>query len=216
MGNLPENFCGTAQELANAIAARLVISSNQASANIVAGADAPQSNVGIWFKDCQTLYVWDDNTGSYVPMPFPTIAAVETGMVQAWAGTIANIPQGYLLCDGSAVLASDYPALYGIIGTQYGTGGGCAGSFNLPDLRDHFIVGARQDDAGTAKSNVSDGATLLKNRDYTAHTHTLNADTQGLDGAHAQAWFIHNGISTTGETPRAIPPFVALAYIIKT
>jgi len=49
-------------------------------------------------------------------------------------------PTGYLLCDGSAISRSKYPALLGVIGVTYGMGDGL-NTFNLPDLRGEFIRG---------------------------------------------------------------------------
>ena len=73
--------------------------------------------------------------------------AVPTGCVQAFAGS--TTPQGWLLCDGSAVSRTDYAALYAVIGTTYGAGNGST-TFNLPNLTDRFIEGNAT--AGTVKS----------------------------------------------------------------
>ena len=48
-------------------------------------------------------------------------------------------PAGWLIADGSVVLAADYPELYEAIGTYYGSGG--AGTFRLPEMRGQFIRG---------------------------------------------------------------------------
>ena len=69
------------------------------------------------------------------------------GIVQAYAGT--TIPNGWLLCDGSAVSRTDYAALYAVIGTTYGAGNGST-TFNLPNLIDRFVQGNAT--AGTVKS----------------------------------------------------------------
>ena len=54
-----------------------------------------------------------------------------TGVVQAFAGS--TTPQGWLLCDGSAVSRTTYAALFAVIGTTYGAGNGST-TFNLPNL----------------------------------------------------------------------------------
>ena len=74
-------------------------------------------------------------------------AAVPTGVVQAFAGS--TTPQGWLLCDGSAVSRTDYAALFAVIGTTYGAGNGST-TFNLPNLIDKFVEGSAT--AGTVKS----------------------------------------------------------------
>ena len=70
-----------------------------------------------------------------------------TGVVQAFAGN--TTPQGWLLCDGSAVSRTNYAALYAVIGTTYGAGDGST-TFNLPNLVDKFVEGSAT--AGTVKS----------------------------------------------------------------
>lgn len=52
-----------------------------------------------------------------------------------------NIPAGYLICDGSEVLKTDYPELYGVISNAFGTVTDST-KFKLPDLRNKFIQGA--------------------------------------------------------------------------
>lgn len=63
---------------------------------------------------------------------------VPTGMVQAYAGN--TLPNGWLLCDGSAVSRTDYSDLFAAIGMVYGEGDGST-TFNLPNLTDKFIEG---------------------------------------------------------------------------
>lgn len=70
MGALPEGFCpATMQQLGDAIAARLIISSNAAFSSFAIGPLAPTSNVGPWLKDCEEWFVWDSSTASYRPIP---------------------------------------------------------------------------------------------------------------------------------------------------
>jgi phage tail collar protein len=62
------------------------------------------------------------------------------------AGTIiasaaANAPEGYLLCDGSALSRNIYSRLFAAIGTTWGAGDGNT-TFNIPDLRGEFLRGA--------------------------------------------------------------------------
>lgn len=217
MGQLPEGFCGTQQELAQAIADRLLIQSDQNFSSFAIGPDAPTSNVGPWLKDCTTWYVWDDSTGAYIPMPFPALAVVTCGMIQMWSGAIADIPAGYLLCDGGEYLAQNYPCLYGVIGTSYGVGG-CAGSFLVPDLRNRFVVGADADVGNVAESTIT-GAPLKTGGATTAphsHTVTWNPDLNpGGTGASMEAK-LASTLPCSTESPSIIPPFMALAFIIKT
>ena len=58
--------------------------------------------------------------------------SVAVGSICIWSGTVANIPTGWSLCDGSN---------------------------NTVDLRDKFIIGAKQDDGGVAKTNITGSLT---------------------------------------------------------
>jgi len=159
-----------------------------------------------------------------------------SGMIILWSGTIASIPTGFVLCDGQ---------------------------FNTPDLRDKFIIGARQDNSGVAKSNVqgsltqtggSKDAILVEhehsvnhNHDFTtgsdgAHTHTYTrfggtnrvdndethqylqgstSDTTSEEGSHQHSGTTADRNPTTSNvgSPASnanLPPYFALAYIMKT
>jgi hypothetical protein len=59
------------------------------------------------------------------------------GMVTIWVGT--TIPEGYLLCDGSAVSRTTYSALFSAIGTTYGPGDSSS-TFNLPNYSDERTI----------------------------------------------------------------------------
>lgn len=60
------------------------------------------------------------------------------GTVAAFAGN--SLPDGWLLCNGSAVSRTAYVTLFSVIGTMYGTGDGST-TFSLPNLTDRFIQG---------------------------------------------------------------------------
>lgn len=48
-----------------------------------------------------------------------------------FAGSV--VPQGYLLCDGSAVSRTTYADLFSVLGTTFGSGDGST-TFNIPNL----------------------------------------------------------------------------------
>lgn len=85
---------------------------------------------------------------SYAQLPSSPYAEVAhnatltfpAGMIIPFAGPAENIPEGWLLCDGSAISRSDYSNLYNAIGVCWGTGDGTT-TFNLPDLRGMFLRG---------------------------------------------------------------------------
>lgn len=76
--------------------------------------------------------------------------AVPIGAIFPWAGQAESwedIPEGYLLCDGSEVETYRYRDLYNVIGNLYNgsapltTVSTSGGTFRLPDLRGRFPLG---------------------------------------------------------------------------
>jgi hypothetical protein len=154
-----------------------------------------------------------------------------------WSGTIATIPTGWFLCDGSN---------------------------STPDLRNRFIIAANADDGGAAKTAVTGSATQSggsKDAIVVSHTHTtsdpgsfitgsVGIDAGGSAGifntspsgvfsvSNTTTKFVQEGgtatnrfnrnfsitagshthtISTEGSsgTNANLPPYYALAYIMK-
>ena len=63
----------------------------------------------------------------------------KAGFIKIWAGETA--PEGYLLCDGSAISRTTYSALFAAIGTLYGVGDGSS-TFNLPNFNNRIPQGS--------------------------------------------------------------------------
>lgn len=97
-----------------------------------------------------------------------------TGSIFWFAGE--NAPNGYLICDGSAVLKVDYPKLYAVLGSTFGEE--TETQFYLPNLSAAFIRGAG--------SQNGYSATFGETQEATAHRYPmsyLNADkTQAQSG----------------------------------
>lgn len=79
--------------------------------------------------------------------------ALPAGTIIDFAGTA--LPDGYLFCDGSAISALIFVALFNNIGTTYGVGSG-PDEFNLPDLRGRSSSGVdnMNNTVGTGGGNV--------------------------------------------------------------
>ena len=74
------------------------------------------------------------------------------GAILPFAGLIASVPSGWKFCNGDSLLrAGTYAGLFTAIGDIYGAADGS--HFNLPNLVDKFVVGAKQDDT-VPKSNI--------------------------------------------------------------
>ena len=57
-----------------------------------------------------------------------------------------TIPEGYMLCDGTAISRTTYATLFSIIGTTYGEGDGST-TFNIPNLKGRVPVGQDTSDS---------------------------------------------------------------------
>lgn len=69
-----------------------------------------------------------------------------TGEIKYFAFNTA--PDGYLVCNGAEISRETYADLFSVIGTTFGSGDGST-TFNLPDLRDRYIIGANTNALGT-------------------------------------------------------------------
>jgi hypothetical protein len=150
-------------------------------------------------------------------------AAFTTGMIILWSGSIATIPSGWYLCNGSN---------------------------STPDLRNKFVIGANSDDSGVAKTTITGSATQTggsKDAINVSHTHT--ATSAVTDPGHVHSYTqpalknnnaagsipdyiitsstntasavtnitVATTIDTAGSsgTNQNLPPYYALAYIMK-
>jgi len=116
----------------------------------------------------------------YIPNPF------KTGMIMQWSGSIATIPTGFALCNGTN---------------------------GTPDLRDKFIVGAGTtynpaDTGGAASHNhvVNDPG----------HKHDLDDDGGFIvDDTQYHNYTTVDPTGITLDAGSHLPPYYALAYIMK-
>lgn len=120
------------------------------------------------------------------------------GMIMLWYGPVADIPSGWHLCDGTV---------------------------NTPDLRDKFVIGAKEDVGGVAKAQIK-GVLSQSGGDQT-HTHVFTGDGHSHDLASGDEIEYnppagnadhHTGISpATGQTnwQYHFPVCYALCYIMK-
>jgi len=94
-------------------------------------------------------------------MSFLASSLAPTAAVLPYAASTA--PDGWLLCNGSAVSRTTYAALFAAIGTSYGSGDGST-TFNLPDYRWTFLRGA-----GANISVTGSGSASSNQATFTAH-----------------------------------------------
>lgn len=154
---------------------------------------------------------------------------VPTGCVQAYAGN--TTPQGWLLCDGSAVSRRDYAALFAVIGTTYGRGNGST-TFNLPNLVDKFVEGSATSE--TVKSaglpnitgsfqtrypwkgaeNAASGA-FASPPQTGEPTSVQQANANELVNYNTVSFSANKSNSIYGNSSTVQPPALTMRYIIK-
>lgn len=75
---------------------------------------------------------WTYDGTKWVLKTYNSLHAVPVGAMLDWAPS-SNIPNGWMLADGSAISRTQYADLFAEIGTTYGTGDGST-TFNLPNI----------------------------------------------------------------------------------
>lgn len=145
--------------------------------------------------------------------------AFVAGMIMMWSGTIATIPTGWLLCNGSN---------------------------STPDLRNRFIIGAYSDTTGVAYTTITGANTQTggtKDAIVVSHTHTATvtdpghthnylkygafkstsgpdnmatpADTSTATSSSTTGITVANSTTGSSGTDQNLPPYYALAFIMK-
>jgi hypothetical protein len=149
------------------------------------------------------------NTTQIATTAFVLANGVPSGAIMLWSGSIASIPSGWLICDGTS---------------------------GTPDLRNRFIVGAGSTYAVAATGGSADAVVVSHTHTATSvdsgHSHNITASITnsstptGPAGASApvQATSTATGnanitttVATAGVsgTGQNLPPYYALAYIMK-
>ena len=108
-----------------------------------------------------------------------------TGLIMLWQGSIASIPNGWALCDGNN---------------------------GTPDLRNKFVIGA-----GSTHAPNDIGGDTVHNHTFSGggHNHNLIAGAVIGAGADIATSTSSSAAAGTTELDGALPPFYALAYIMK-
>ena len=129
----------------NAIANAIATKANTNSPALTGTPTAPTATAGT-------------NTTQIATCAFVLTNSVPTGFIGMWSGSIATIPSGWYLCNGSN---------------------------GTPDLRDKFIVGASSDETSLAKTNITGALTQTGgSKDAIAVSHTHTATSSVSDPGH--------------------------------
>ena len=112
--------------------------------------------------------------------------AVPTGMIAFF--DLTEVPEGWLVCDGSAVSRTTYASLFAKIGTRHGAGDGST-TFNLPDMDARFLEGTT--DTGQVGTKVEPGLPNISGQHNVPNGNrsgdALYVDVRGCFGYVSQA-----------------------------
>lgn len=95
-----------------------------------------------------------------------------------------NTAQNYwMFCDGSAISRSTYSQLFAAIGTVYGPGDGST-TFNIPDMRNKFPVGAGDTYALGQSGTTTTGLSHNHSHSHGLNNHTHSGQAHTHPGTH--------------------------------
>ncbi len=121
---------------------------------------------------------------------------VPSGTIMAFAG--GTVPDGWVLCSGSAISRTLYAGLFTVLGTTYGNGDGST-TFQLPDLRGRTIYGL-DNMGGTAAGRLTTtgGINLNNTLGATGGNQTVSLSVDNLP-SHNHG-FTGTSVTTSGNT----------------
>lgn len=147
------------------------------------------------------------------------VSLMPSGTVLMHAAQTA--PDGFLICDGTAVSRTTYSDLFDSIGTTYGSGDGST-TFNLPDLRGEFVRGwdnGRGVDSGRSFGSSQDDVVGPHEHTTNGNEIVTNTGGTGLQSGGNRFWNGNFPVETTGFSSgggtETRPRNVAMNYIIK-
>jgi len=142
------------------------------------------------------------------------------GTVVGWQSTQVTSPS-YVLCDGRLLKITDYPDLFNLLGTIYGSQ---PGMFGVPDFRGRTLVGGGQGNALSPRKLGDSGGEEshpLSVDEMPSHVHYYSADRWFGGGAltatgPVSAEGTYQTSPTGGGAPHNnMPPFSVTLWVIK-
>lgn len=171
------------------------------------------------FKHSRDISSAIANTALATTALFTTVS-VQACPTEAYAGQICMIAatycpaedgNGYVQPMGQQLNSRDFPLLFAVIGTTYGSSG--APYFNLPDLRGRSPVGTGQ---GFGLQNVtlgqkrgSDSLITLTQAQMPSHSHTATYNPTGAGATVSVTIPVSNNTASTQPTPDANHNYLA-------
>ena len=112
-------------------------------------------------------------------------------------------PSGYLICNGASLNRADYPKLFSVLGTTYGSAS--ATTFSLPDLRQRFPMGKAA--SGTGNALAATGGAVDHNHSVPAHYHAMGTGADLSVSDPVTGWSAWGGsvtsVAVRGDTQDA-------------
>lgn len=155
--------------------------------------------------------------------------ALPAGVIFPYAGGTA--PNGWMLCDGSAISRTTYAALFSTISTTYGVGDGST-TFNLPNTQGVFLRGAGSQTISSVSYSGTRGTT--EGDQIQGHGHAFNRTSGTTLSSSATAYLASASGSNAGPVTSVVvgaatdssygtlrvgsqtyPANVSVSYIIK-
>jgi microcystin-dependent protein len=153
------------------------------------------------------IAVADDNVVGGYPL-------IPVGGLMPYAG--ATSPEGWLLCDGTAINRTTYANLFALIGTTYGSGNGTT-TFNVPDMRSRMPIGAGAGTGLTSRALAATGgaeSVVIASGNLPTHTHSIAHDHANVTSTGQSVGHTHSidppnttsGNDSPGHTHSIDPP----------
>lgn len=156
-------------------------------------------------------------------------SGVNTADLKATAASTA--PEGWLICDGSAISRSTFASLFIAISTTYGVGNGST-TFNLPDGVGRTLIGAGTGTASAATAHArgdesGDETHMITLDEMKNHAHSVANGSVLVDSAAGSEYESAAGnkgnivavttANSGGDQPHNnMQPFFVANWIIKT
>ena len=159
------------------------------------------SNITTAAGNVLSFFEYDTGKWRLISSTVAAAPGVPSGIIAIWSGAISAIPSGWVICDGNN---------------------------STPNLTDRFVIHASADSGATydvsdTGGSTTTGTSTLSISQLAAHTHTYNATNTNSEGGDNAAQSAIHASTATGSTgggaththASTIPPYYALAYIMK-
>jgi hypothetical protein len=166
-----------------------------------------QTSAGVTLQTLDNLYPILQTSAATVD---PFIA----GMIMLWSGSTGSIPAGWVLCNGSNGTPDLRDRFVIAAGATYAVGatGGSADAIVVSHTHTatSVVTDPGHTHTATGLGNLGGGSTAFNWGGGTGETRTTNSATTGITVATT------NATAGTSGTGANLPPYYALAYIMKT